>query len=262
MRESNEVSLREIIRLNLIYFMKKAEINQVQFAEKLGISKGTVNNWVRGNNSPDLEMVPKICEALQITIPDLYSHHLAGSAPTKKAPLYSSEALKLAEDYELHMSPWGRKQVRAVADIEVARYQEQQARQAAPAQAEGATVEKLIYLNPAAAGTPLYAESDFERMSFPEGKAPPEADFGIRIAGHSMEPGIPDGAIVWVRKTLELQSGAVGVFMVNDSAVCKRFYSGGGNIRLESDNPAYGPVELKEGDNFKLVGEVVGVVKP
>ena len=56
----NEISLRERIRLNLVSFMGAADINQVQLAEKLGVSKGTVNNWVRGNNSPDVDMVPNL----------------------------------------------------------------------------------------------------------------------------------------------------------------------------------------------------------
>lgn len=72
MGELNEISLRERIRLNLISFMEQAGINQVQLAEKLGISKGTVNNWARGNNSPDVDMVPKICNVLGISILDLY----------------------------------------------------------------------------------------------------------------------------------------------------------------------------------------------
>lgn len=73
MDELHEISLRERIRLNLISAMKKADINQVQLAEKLGISKGTVNNWARGNNSPDVDMVPKICDVLEISILDLFS---------------------------------------------------------------------------------------------------------------------------------------------------------------------------------------------
>lgn len=54
-------------------WMENANINQVQLAEKLGISKGTVNNWARGNNSPDVDMVPKICKVLGISVLDLYS---------------------------------------------------------------------------------------------------------------------------------------------------------------------------------------------
>lgn len=73
MTETLEISLRERIRQNLVSSMEKADINQVQLAEKLGISKGTVNNWTRGNNSPDVDMVPKICGVLGISILDLYS---------------------------------------------------------------------------------------------------------------------------------------------------------------------------------------------
>lgn len=73
MRKLSEISLRERIRLNLISAMEKAGVNQVQLADKLGISKGTVNNWARGNNSPDIDMVPRICEVLNISILDFYS---------------------------------------------------------------------------------------------------------------------------------------------------------------------------------------------
>lgn len=58
MSELHEMSLRERIRLNLVSSMEAANINQVQLADKLGISKGTVNNWARGNNSPDVEFEP------------------------------------------------------------------------------------------------------------------------------------------------------------------------------------------------------------
>lgn len=73
MSESQKISLRERIRLNLNSAMEKAGINQVQLADKLGISKGTVNNWARGNNSPDVDMVPKICDVLGISIVEFYS---------------------------------------------------------------------------------------------------------------------------------------------------------------------------------------------
>lgn len=79
MGETHEISLRERIRLNLLAAMDRSGTNQVQLADKLGISKGTVNNWARGNNSPDVDMVPQICKVLGISILDLYS-------PTKFEP--------------------------------------------------------------------------------------------------------------------------------------------------------------------------------
>ena len=67
------VSLRERMRINLVSAMKKAGLTQVSLADRLDISKGTVNNWIRGNNSPDVDMVPRICKALGITISALYA---------------------------------------------------------------------------------------------------------------------------------------------------------------------------------------------
>lgn len=84
MEKLHEISLRERIRLNLVSAMEKANISQVQLAERLGISKGTVNNWVRGNNSPDVDMVPKICKVLSISVLDLYS-------PTKYETIAETE---------------------------------------------------------------------------------------------------------------------------------------------------------------------------
>lgn len=66
------MTMRDRIRCNLVSAMKSAGLSQVEFASKLKISKGTVNNWVKGNNSPDVEMIPKICSALGISIMQLF----------------------------------------------------------------------------------------------------------------------------------------------------------------------------------------------
>ena len=102
MGDTSEISLRERIRLNLLSSMERANINQVQLAEKLGISKGTVNNWARGNNSPDVDMVPKICKVLGISILDLYSPTRFEPQESKKNPSTAEaapgeEELKLME---------------------------------------------------------------------------------------------------------------------------------------------------------------------
>ncbi len=69
----HDISLRERIRLNLVAAMERAGINQVQLAKKLGISKCTVNNWISGNNSPDVDIVPDVCSVLGISIIELFS---------------------------------------------------------------------------------------------------------------------------------------------------------------------------------------------
>ena len=123
------VSLRERMRINLVSAMKKAGLTQVSLADRLDISKGTVNNWIRGNNSPDVDMVPRICKALGITISALY-------APTYLEPveddcgtsLLSSEALEIAQKYD-SLDRYGKNLVRLLVDEEQKRIQEERASQ-------------------------------------------------------------------------------------------------------------------------------------
>jgi len=116
-----------------------------------------------------------------------------------------------------------------------------------------------VFDSPAAAGSPLYAESEFEYIDFPVTEIPEGTDFGVRISGQSMQPTIEDGSIVWVEKTVELRNGEVGVFMLNDSAVCKRLKLNdlGRVIALVSDNPEYDSIHGSDLEGFRIVGRVI-----
>lgn len=178
---------------------------------------------------------------------------------------------ELVKKYRL-LDPYGKEAVDGVLDVESRRCEEERQKQIAILREQWEQMdaaeeiapdasEMLVYINPAAAGTPLYAESDFERLTFPADKVPRGADFGIRISGRSMEPTVMDGSIAWVRKRQEIPNEAVGIFMLNDAAVCKRFFKkDNGSVQLKSDNPDFPDVPVTEFDNFVLVGEVIGTV--
>lgn len=72
-----------------------------------------------------------------------------------------------------------------------------------------------------------------------------------------MMPTVEDGSIAWVHKQQDLQNGQIGIFMLRDEAVCKRFYKDGDGIRLESDNNAYQPINITDFENFGIVGRVI-----
>lgn len=247
-----EISLRERIRLNLLSAMEQANINQVQLAERLGISKGTVNNWARGNNSPDVDMVPKICKVLGISILDLYSPtRLEPREGKQSAPLYSSEAQKLAADYD-SLDGHGKKAVRAVADVEMVRCAEQ-------AKAEPAReLTEIIYTVPGYAlpmsagfGEPAGQEAPED---FSLKKAPPRGTSYIaRIHGHSMEPSYFDGQLVFVHATEEIPNGKIGVFFMDGQQWVKEL----GDGILISHNPAYPSRPMTE--DARCQGLVLGV---
>lgn len=112
---------------------------------------------------------------------------------------------------------------------------------------------------PASAGTGQFLDGDRYEQT-PVGPAVPEsADFGVRIAGDSMEPEIPDGSIVWVRRRETLESGRIGVFAWNGDAFCKKLETGEGGVRLVSLNPAYRPLRVTDPAGLRVFGEVVAV---
>ena len=118
---------------------------------------------------------------------------------------------------------------------------------------------KIVFIYPPAAGLPLYAESDFERKDFPTDEIPDGADFALHVSGDSMEPTIADSQLIWIKKQQDIKDGEIGIFMIGDSATCKRarVRQDGRLLRLESDNPAHNPIEGEDLTDTRCVGKVL-----
>jgi len=86
---------------------------------------------------------------------------------------------------------------------------------------------------------------------------PNDADFALRVRGDSMSPNYNDDDIVFVRKTVLVESGQIGVFCLNGEGFMKQLQ---GN-RLVSLNSGYEPVTINDFDSFYVAGRVVGKVK-
>lgn len=56
------------------YIMRKRReknLTQEQLAEQLGVSNKTISKWENGKCMPDYSIIQKLCEALQVTLPEL-----------------------------------------------------------------------------------------------------------------------------------------------------------------------------------------------
>ena len=87
-----------------------------------------------------------------------------------------------------------------------------------------------------------------------------KADFATLIDGDSMEPKIEDGSLVLVRQNSILDNGDIGIFYLNEEVFCKKFCQDPftNTITLKSLNKDYKPVTIKENDDFRVIGKVVG----
>ncbi len=86
----------------------------------------------------------------------------------------------------------------------------------------------------------------------------PLADFGVRIAGDSMEPRFVHGQIVWVKRQETLRPGEIGIFLYNGAGYCKRLERRSGRVELISLNSAYPPIRVGPADELRVFGRVVG----
>lgn len=249
-------NLREIIRSNLERYLAESGYTQKEFAEKLGVSKSSVTNWIKGKNSPDVELVAPICKLLNITINDFYSDgpptKFEPQESKKNAPLYSSEAEKLARDYDA-LDDHGQRIVRLVVDEEKARCAE--LAQTAPAREPDETVYYITswFYRPMSAGTGEQAGDDLPENLRLIKEPPRGTSYVAPIAGDSMEPTYHSGDKLFIHACGEIEPGQIGVFYMDGQQWVKEL----GDGVLLSHNPAYPPRPMTE--DVRCQGLVLGV---
>jgi repressor LexA len=229
-------------------------LKQADLVERTGIGKSSISTYIAGAYEPKQKNLHKIAAALDVDPAWLMGLDVPMEAPNMisvKAASTVAElwAVPLIDAYTAAPEPT-QENVCTLLRIDHV---------VPDALPEPAMCEMIVFDYPAAAGLPLYAESDFERVSVPDDDVPVGADFGIRISGDSMEPTIEDGCIVWVHKQSDIRDGEIGIFMLADSAVCKRArLNGRGRVRqLESDNSAYEPITGSNLEDLRVVGKVL-----
>jgi repressor LexA len=111
-----------------------------------------------------------------------------------------------------------------------------------------------------AAGSPIEAIENTERISMQTTFGNDENTFALKVQGDSMiGDGIFDGDYVVCQKTTVAQNGKIVAAIVdNDSATVKRFFKEADKIRLEPSNPAYKPIYTQ---NCTIAGVVVGLMR-
>lgn len=84
----------------------------------------------------------------------------------------------------------------------------------------------------------------------------------VRIYGDSMWPTYHSGDLLLVEPTKRLRDGKVGLVRVNGESTVKRVYGPKkGKVVLRGDNPTFPPIVIEDGDDFEIVGEILGIVE-
>ena len=111
------------------------------------------------------------------------------------------------------------------------------------------------------AGNGLLAEENVVKYEFADKKYNRKDYFYLEVSGDSMSPRLDSGDLILVKKQSSIDSGAVGVFLIDGcDGVVKKIKYDKNYIELHSFNPYY-PVRRFEGSEVQRVSVIGKVVE-
>lgn len=119
---------------------------------------------------------------------------------------------------------------------------------------------KVPILGTIACGDPIYAEENFRGYKEEIADIVPSGNvFYLEANGDSMEPTIPNGALVMIREQPDVEYGQIAAVLVNGDteATLKRVKRQGEIVMLVPDNPAYNPIIITESNPAKIIGRAI-----
>ncbi|MBR6646110.1 MAG: S24 family peptidase [Clostridia bacterium] len=105
------------------------------------------------------------------------------------------------------------------------------------------------------AGDGFYSDQDIPHTDIIDRTG--NADYAVRIKGHSMEPTLMDGDLIYVKEVTALDNNDIGIFLYNGELMCKRYVKEDNTEILVPDNDDYEPIIIKLDDNCIIRGKVL-----
>lgn len=119
---------------------------------------------------------------------------------------------------------------------------------------------KIPVLGEIACGEPILADQNIESYFYEPAESLPNGEiFALRTKGDSMEPTIPNGAIVLIREQNEVEYGEIAAVLVNGDteATLKRIKKQGNTVLLMPDNPKHEPYIVDEQNPARIIGKAI-----
>lgn len=217
---------------------KELGINQTELAEAMSlrgfpVTNQAVSKWEKGATLPNAKQFLALCEILEID--DVRGEFSCGSEGIFAG--LCREGRRLALDYVQLLRDSGRYANR---------------------KEEPAYIRSLpLYSLAVSAGTGQFLDGEDYEMVEVGAEVPDGANFGVRVAGDSMEPAFHDGQTVWVRQQRSLMTGEIGIFLYDGNAYLKQLVALENSMALHSLNPAYSDIVVSPELPLRVLGKVV-----
>lgn len=224
-------------------YRENANIEQKDLARIIGVTANSISNWENGRSRPDIALIPGICQALGITLYELFDIEDSNIK-------YNKEQQRLISLYE--KLSCGHKKVVCNIINDLIDVQETES---CP------DLKVLSYFSrtlAAGIGDPTGFTDESEPVYVYMTPEVMKADSIFKVNGDSMEPEFSNGQDVLVQRienNSTLEPGDIGAFIIGNETYIKKYEADG----LYSLNPDYPVMRFEDDDRVYLIGRVLGV---
>ena len=216
------------IKDRIVSLRNEKNITQSQLAEELNISPSAIGMYEQGRRKPSYELLEEICDYFNVDM-----DYLMGRSDIKnryQAGLKYDWEDKKQEDSNIDMNTVN------TDYIMIPLYESISA-------GYGASNSEFIEM------IPVFGL-----------KKNGTTYFAVKVEGDSMEPKIPNGSTIIIKKDIQIESGEIGAFNLNDENFVKQKKVIKDRLILHSFNLAYDDKVVNEFDDFVEYGKVVKVM--
>lgn len=244
-----ELEMRLKIADELNRLKDKNGLTQQDIVKGSGISQSTLSQYFSGKRLPSKTNSKKLADFFKVPVEQI-DPRLNTAATVSKSEI-AEKIDKVVS--ELKPDPYQKN----VLNFAKSQLVEQKATEVHDIVVE--YVAYNYYDQPVSAGTGQYLnEVQIETIQLP---VKVDADFVCPIYGDSMEPDYKSGDYVFVKLTVELPSGTVGVFDYEGEAYIKQLIIEKDKAYLRSFNKKYKDIPINSDSDFRIIGKVVDVYR-
>ncbi|HFH8319074.1 TPA: S24 family peptidase [Streptococcus agalactiae] len=246
------MELNQYVGNKIKQFRLEKKLTQTQLADLLDTTKQTISRYEKGDRKANQDVLFALSDLFEKTIDDFFPPISKETAVQLQQQSSTTEinnkvALLDEELKEPRHSDW-------------ISYGENLLSEQNTVEDSKNTVVELFsynyYDHAASAGTGQYLNDvQVETIELPVDY---DADFVIPVYGDSMEPEYHSGDYVFVKLSVELSDGDIGVFEYYGDAYIKQLLIHAEGAFLHSLNDKYNDILIDRDSDFRIIGKVVG----
>ena len=261
-----ELAIKEKIVNKLNDLKNERNYTQKQIIEGTGLSQALVSHYLNGRRMPNQKNLQKLADFFRVPVSDIDPRQTTATISTNAQNTSDLHLVRLTDNYAKLDDK--RRHRLLVASDELVREQTAERREpvdiADTVIAFSSSKEKYydydFYDQAISAGTGQYlGDVQKETISLP---IKVDADFVVPVYGDSMEPEYYSGDYVFVKLSIDLDDGEIGVFEYYGDAYIKQLIIDEDGAYLHSfKTKKYSDIPIDTGSDFRIIGEIVDVYR-